>query len=358
MSPTTRDHLGYSWACEKNHIETVHLFLSDSRIDPGYNENESLSALLKHGLSSIVKNLLLEGNRVDPSLGRYTLIRSAAAYGLTDLVELLLKDPRVDPSAETSSALALAAGHGHLECVQVLMKDGRSDPSTFDDYAIRRASENGFYKVVELLLTDIRVNPAAHDNTPLRKSVENGHIEIVRLLMRCHQVKPFVLRDAELLLLAGERNHINILELFLSDPRMSSLWLRDSAINSAAEQGIVVVVKRMMDFPGELNLSQAFCSAIRGGHVTVVETLMNSNRFENRNLVAGITLMVKERSLFFNSKIARLIIGHRGFIAHDGKAVNGVDKMTDDEMYQVLRQYVEAPEVNEILERFLRSEYL
>ena len=104
----------------QNDGKSFDLFISDTRLDLGYNQNHA--------------------------------IKTSCRKGILNSVIRLLKDPNVDPTAQDNYAIREASKNGHLDVVKVLLEDGRVDPSAKNDEAIKKASENGHVEIVEIFL--------------------------------------------------------------------------------------------------------------------------------------------------------------------------------------------------------------
>jgi len=70
----------------------------------------------------------------------------------------------------------------------MLLDTQKVDPSVNDNKAIKDAADRGYIEVMKLLLADKRVDPAIDDNLILKWAVEDREVEVVRLLLQDHRV--------------------------------------------------------------------------------------------------------------------------------------------------------------------------
>ena len=151
-------------------------YLKDKNIHQVFSDSSKL------GKTDMIR-LLLNDNRIDPSVKNSLAIRWASKYGQDDVVKLLLSDGRIDPSAGDNYGVRWASGKGHTDIVGLLLNDNRTDPSARNNLAIRWASKYGHLEVVKLLLTDGRTDPLAQDNYAIKEASKNGYLNIVKLLL-------------------------------------------------------------------------------------------------------------------------------------------------------------------------------
>eukprot|EP00586_Coscinodiscus_wailesii_P019982 CAMPEP_0172516064 /NCGR_PEP_ID=MMETSP1066-20121228/273023_1 /TAXON_ID=671091 /ORGANISM="Coscinodiscus wailesii, Strain CCMP2513" /LENGTH=174 /DNA_ID=CAMNT_0013297383 /DNA_START=77 /DNA_END=598 /DNA_ORIENTATION=+ len=107
----------------------------------------------------VVKRLLQDDSRVDPSFQDNRFIIWASESGYLCLVAELLKDSRVDPSAQCNRAIWYASQKGHTDVVQELLNNSSVDPSAKNNLSFCGASLNGHTDVIRVLLKDSRVDP-------------------------------------------------------------------------------------------------------------------------------------------------------------------------------------------------------
>jgi len=162
-------------------------------------------------INTEIVRMLLDDDRIDPSINNDIAIRFASLRGRAGAVRMLLKDGRVDPSSTDNNAIRAASGYGHIEVVHALLEDGRANPSALNNEAIRDASENGYVKVVQLLLEDDRVDPSDHENLAIVWACAEGHIEVVRMLLADSRVVQAGLARA----IARMKNNTEIYDLLM-----------------------------------------------------------------------------------------------------------------------------------------------
>jgi len=124
----------------------------------------------------------------NPAKNNNSLMHTASILGKANIVRLLLQNERVVPSVYLNFGITLASEYGKTEVVRLFLQDQRVDPSTMDNQAIRWASKNGHTEVVRLLLQDERVDPSALNNVAIRWASQNGHTEIARILLQDERV--------------------------------------------------------------------------------------------------------------------------------------------------------------------------
>lgn len=116
------------------------------------------------------------------------LFRTACVDGNLDLVNILIKYPiNIFDILYVGTPLELACKNGHLAIVNILLQDDRVDPSLIHNRALRYACEKGHLKVVERLLQDPRVDlndrPSSQYKSALELARFCNHIEIETLLL-------------------------------------------------------------------------------------------------------------------------------------------------------------------------------
>ena len=123
IDPSSRSQMGFVDACSFGSEEMLDLFLSDSRIQPDYNEYQALKAACENGnLVAVVKLI----DRVVPNQQEgIDSVIGASEYGHVAIVQFLLERLSIDPSLENNLALISAAANNNLDVVDVLLKDPR-----------------------------------------------------------------------------------------------------------------------------------------------------------------------------------------------------------------------------------------
>lgn len=111
--------------------------------------------------SANVVKLLLQCNKINPSIPDNVAIRQMANKGYVELVDLLLKDTRVDPNARNVvnyDALMNACDKGHVEVVKLLLQDPRVNANARKDRAIELASIRNHTEIVKLLIPKVNLS--------------------------------------------------------------------------------------------------------------------------------------------------------------------------------------------------------
>jgi Ankyrin repeats (3 copies) len=112
------------------------------------------------------------------------------------VVELLLQDDRVDPTLNNSIALICATESGHADVVRALLEDGRAEPAA-DDSSARRAAANSVGSSVEvlgLLLEDGRADPNARNYEALKSAFWACDHFLVGMLLNDDRFQPTSLK--------------------------------------------------------------------------------------------------------------------------------------------------------------------
>lgn len=222
-------------AVKRGHIKIVSRLLKDSRLNPStlYQDTTALIEAIREGHYEIVK-LLLKCKKVNPSLEcRRSHLWISISTGDIKMVDLLLKSPKI---IINGGDLAYSIGKSP-DIFNRLMHDDRVDPSADHNSAIICASECGNLNAVSRLLEDKRVNPAARDNLAIHIAALRGHYEIVKRLLVDHRVDPSSMNNRALKAAINKRDDLindyckvmmrkysNIIDLLLSDSRVSTTW--------------------------------------------------------------------------------------------------------------------------------------
>ena len=184
QDPRVDTSVGFRVACEEDHMGIVELLLDDKlgHVDPSvYNDYELQHSLIMNDVEDVFRMLLPLMSEVQSGL-----LLTAIDYGCVDVVKMLLEDGRVNPAADYNNAIRWASTNGHTEIVRLLLQDPRVDPADDNNVAIRYASEEGHTEIVRLLLAwsngTKRVDPSADNNYALRYAIKNNHTAIVQML--------------------------------------------------------------------------------------------------------------------------------------------------------------------------------
>ena len=174
--------------------------------------------------------------------------------GQAELVALFLSDTSVDPSREGNDALYTACTEGHTEVVRILLADPRVLPNEMSNQCIGVASEYGYIEIVDLLIQDPRVDPSDDNNYAFRLAIKSSN---------------------------DQGNTIAILQLLLTDPRVSYTNCKKEIIEDAVSHGYEKVLSFLMTLPlidMETYLDDALVMATKCGHDAVVKVLLNHPR--------------------------------------------------------------------------------
>jgi hypothetical protein len=143
------------------------------------------------------------------------------------LVKLLLELHDGNPSAEKQedSKAALQSGPGHL-----LLAIGKGVPLI----AYRRADKSKYGGALSICNRDIRFCPIRKCNYGIKMAADNGHIDIVK----------FLLLETATGLLTWQ--HVDIVKLLLSDPKVDPSDEQNSALNNAASKAHLMAVDLLL----------------------------------------------------------------------------------------------------------------
>ena len=219
INPAAKDNEAIKVASDHGHEDVVKILLEhskdDKRIDPAANDNEAIKLVCGKNIGNrpasrtgevinlnVIK-VLLEDDRVDPSVEDDLAIRTAAEEGAAHIVELLLKNERVNPAAKNNEAFRQAVRYGHEDTVKILLehskKDNRIDPGANNNEAIKLSSELGYTEIVKLLIKhskdDKRIDPASNCNEALKRAHEGYNRDVTNLLLHDTRVNPFKRTD-------------------------------------------------------------------------------------------------------------------------------------------------------------------
>ncbi len=275
VDPSAQNNWAMRNAICSNHFKIVELLLKDPRIDLSINNSLEFVNAVECGNIRIVE-LLLADKRMDPSARNNESIICAAERGNIHIVELLLKYPGVDPSAQNNKALVYAASHGHNEIVKLLLKYPDVDPSAQNNKALINAASYGHNEIVELLLKYPGVDPSAQNNKALINAASHGYNEIVKLLLKYPDVDPSA-QNNKALIYAAERGNIRIVELLLKYPGVDPSVQNNKALINAASNGHIEIVKLLLKYPGvdpSAQNNNAIIYAVEDGHINVVKLLL------------------------------------------------------------------------------------
>lgn len=230
------------------------------------------------------------------------IFKCCAEYGDADLINIMLDNNRVDPSIYKNYAICMSSYKGYLSIVERLLEDPRVN---FGKKSLRSAIRNGHLPVVNRLLEDPRVGPFMSDNFPILIAICNGHIDIVRRLLEDPRVLPNYfsmdfhirafnyqvnLRNDYLgsktinpITLAAKLGHIDIIKILLEDPRVDPAIAYNMPCKVASDYGHVAIVDILLKDPRvdpSDNGNIAIIIAASKGHIEVVERLLEDPRVD------------------------------------------------------------------------------
>lgn len=161
----------------------------------------------------------------------------AALYGDLDTLTDILSDPLVKLGDE--KLIIIAAICGHLDIVKLLLSDARIDPSEDKNRAINSAAECGHTDIVRLLLSNPRVGLSEAIDSVTKLAMKYFPVELLQIIdaYRSNETRN---------LAKGERDLLYLVRLFVSDTRISSSAVINSAIQAAAGNNQLTVLKSLL----------------------------------------------------------------------------------------------------------------
>ena len=147
------DNFAFRWAIFRNQDQLVELLFKNETVDPRVIHGYPMYIMY---LRTKTLELLLNDNRMDPTVNDNFLIRESSKRGRIDLVKLLLKDGRADPAVGDNSPIIEASYKGHTKVVKALLEDIRVDPTTGKNHAMEWAIADIHPKTVIVLSRDGR----------------------------------------------------------------------------------------------------------------------------------------------------------------------------------------------------------
>jgi ankyrin repeat protein len=298
----------------------------------------------RFGLVGILKLLLNNGADVNVHGGRYgTAIHAASTLGYGEIVEVLLKyRANVKKRAKGTrceTALTAASRHGHLQIVELLLNNGADVNTQGESFsygtALQAASRGGHVQIVDLLLNkgaDVNITGGRFGNaliaasfcgyleiavrlidaganidaadmsndygTALHAASRGGHLPIVELLLR---------RGADVnihhgdwgtaLIAASEMGQYHIVQILVNHGVNVNLQSKrmGTALQVTAERGQIQIARLLLSKGAEVN-GEVLCSASRGGHLQLVELLLNNHAKIDAYGQNGTALVVASRN--------------------------------------------------------------
>ena len=258
-------------ASKRNYINVVSRLLSDSRVDPSYEEqnkdmfgsnyiNKSALAEATGEYNLEIVDMLLNDGRanlfVKGFVGTYSILSIAAGRGAnnirTSIVKRLIKDPRTAEHINEGLVGALDIGIHNVnvqrwDLIDWLLNNTKADPSIQDNKTIIYACADGPIELVKILLKDSRVNPADKHNDAIIAAAEYNKLMVLDLLLQDSRVDPTdtgtniyklketVNRTNLALKLAIENKHKDIVRRLIKDERIRQMLDNDSNTHDKIE---------------------------------------------------------------------------------------------------------------------------
>lgn len=232
-------------ALNYGYTEMAKLLLNDNRIDPSLQSNKALGISSANGYYEIV-HLLLQNDRLNLADGDGNAILMASSNGHVSIVNLLLKHPQIKEDCLTN-CLSVASIMGHTDIVKILLEDGRANAAEHNNAAIIKASQYGHSDIVKMLLQDAKVDPAACNNRALISASENGHAETIKVLLMDKRVNPADQYN-KALMRASEKGHVEIVKILLTDRRVDAVACNNLAFRLASKMGHIENVELLLSF--------------------------------------------------------------------------------------------------------------
>ncbi len=311
------------WAAKNGEIEILRE-ASVYHIRSDISEHALLVAA-ENGHLAVV-DWLLKNPKVDPSFNNNETLRKAAENGRLKIVELLLQDPRVDPMDHeyiNYNALELAVVNNHPRVVKKLMLDPRVDPSLPHNSAIIDASRLDYIGVVNELLNDDRVykDDSYEDeyhskdksiDTALFYAGKNGNLKMVKSIMHKKGKNGLSIANPSnlsVIIFAVGSGHLSVVNELLKDPRVNPATEWNRPIILASERGYLNIVKRLLKeskVDPSYRENEAILNAFNHGHLKIVEELLKDPRLDQMGRFL-ISKLIRDNKLYQNPKYKNII---------------------------------------------------
>lgn len=265
-------------AFQYNRPGVVEQMLDLETMDPSWNNAYALRAAAQKGYISIVERLLSDSRLELTTYGSGPALDMAIRYGHLAIVKRFLEDDIFRITQSKSMMLCQAVEYRHLDLVEFFLKDPDTNPATNMNYPVRKAAENGDLAILDCLLANPRVDPSDYDNSTIELAAENNHRSIVIRLLADSRVdvnKAF----CDVILW----NDIDMVRLFLDDPRTDPAYNNNIAIICAARNGNLDILELLLADPRVNPAAQdneAVCEACIYNHRTVLERLLADPRVD------------------------------------------------------------------------------
>lgn len=181
---------------------------------------------------------------------------------------------------------ATAASTGHMDVVRLMILRGGVPIGTPDYTVLRCALHSGHVEMAQALLP--MAPKVDMDKQVLISAVSGRHLNMIRMVLqhpRLTHVSPTITRCAVI------KGDLEMLRLFMSDPRVYSQPLPPELIEKAADLGHAHIVRYLLSVP-ELDPTRSNNAALRlaaqNGHERVVAVLLTDARVRQSEVPAVI----------------------------------------------------------------------
>jgi hypothetical protein len=203
-----------------------------------------LSDACRFAKSDSTVKLLLDDPRVDPRESNNLPIRYATRERKQSIVESLLQNKGVDPTVNDNVVLKTAIENNDLQIVQLLLNEARLEKVDHLDQA-KNAAACGSLQVLSWMLNTYSIDPSSDDDEQsgslLETAIMYRQLDVVKFLIEDLNVDPSV-NFNRAILIAKDRNAIQIINYLLEDSRVNPLNLdKETFLNKAEEEWAKVI---------------------------------------------------------------------------------------------------------------------
>lgn len=280
-NPAARQNEAVRLAVTFADFRYIKALLADNRVDPSDKEDAALK--VAPPTSPYMVNLLLEDRRVD-----YNAISE-------ELLEILGFDMDLLKQASTPTMmLDINEGEEGISMEDIIAARIRESGESYSKVYIQRSKgqpwhDNMLNSLAKLIWPDIsdELMKTAHEildnpmdkNELYKKMVKEGNVDMVKLLID-HPVvrpegKPYVCSYKHPLAVASWNNYPDIVELILDHPSPQMDSVLHIAFGSACGQGSLEAVQVLLDRTN-IDPIQGMKNAAYNGHLPIVMSIMNS----------------------------------------------------------------------------------
>jgi ankyrin repeat protein len=273
VDPAILDNEAICIAAEVGDVATLDMLLADPRVFPHCRNDDPIEHAAGNGNLEVVKRLLqdprvnperciisaasagqmkvlrylVEFTEVDPTFEDNEALISACQNKKLDSVKYLIEGCGIDPAWNSNEAIATSCQYGGIDVVTYLIRHERVDPSQYENnHSIRLAAQWEHIEIVELLLTDLRVRPEADSNSAIISAVRNSDIPMLKLLLNHPWTNPADRQD-EALIIAAEDGNDEIFALLLQDPRVQPSSRNNAALSFAIENQDDIIKQMILE---------------------------------------------------------------------------------------------------------------